>query len=297
MFEPYPLWKFKKLDQIKTLLSKSGDQDQGTIRSDFEDQDEDGVTMAKRPKIEASPEDRLQSLVSILELDPADKVLLGDQMKSNCSSLSLSGCLKIIRSLNNVSLQEDQISILSPIISNTFIRYKSDQNEIMEDLPELSSKQPKLAASIMTGLVPVSELTPAVLSLLGHGDWEEEQVVELFRLYLHSVPVNTNTIPSLEGFLSTRPELGRNTAVVSLLAENCYKNSTPDLNNCLRFAKFYRKIITSFPGSREQALQFLKPIIENNETFLKNRMERDLREKFPLAEQDEKTTTCRDEQE
>ena len=294
IFEPYPLSKFKKLDIIKALLSKTDDQDQETAPSDFQDEDGDGVTVAKKARIET--EDCLQQLFSDLELEPSDKAVLAEQLNSGC--LILEDCLTFIRSLNNVSLslEEIQVSRLAPIISKTIIQYKSEQNHFMEDLSQLSRKYPKLTVSVLTDLVPVTELSPVVLSLLDDGDLEEEKVVELFRLYLQSVPVTSNTVPSLEGFLSRRPELGRNSSVVTLLAENCLKNSTSELNNCLRFAKFYRKILTNFSGTREQALELLKPIIENNKTFLKNRMERDLREKFPdLTEMDTKTTT-REEQ-
>ena len=295
IFEPYPLSKFKQLDLIKALLAKSEDQDQETVPSDFQDEDSDGATVAKKARIEA--EDCLQQLFSDLRLNPSDKDLLAEQLTSG--SLNLEDCLTFIRSLNNasLSLQELQISRLAPLISKTIIQYKSEQNHFMEDLSQLSRNYPKLTASVLTDLVPVTELSPAVLSLLDDGDLEEEKVVELFRLYLQSVPVSSSSVPSLEGFLSRRPELGKNSTVVTLLAENCLKNSTPELHNCLRFAKFYRKILTNFSGTTEQALELLKPIIENNKTFLKNRMERDLTEKFPdLADLDIKTTT-REEQE
>ena len=298
MYEPYPLSKFKQLAKIKTLLSEC---ERGTVQAD-PDQD-DGVTAAKKPRLEpllGEHKYSLKYLVSVLEqdLEAAEKTILWQHL--NCQtagSLSMTACLNIVRSLNSDSqlshnLKEQQNSFLAPIISNTIIYFKSDPGMLMEEISKLSSKQPNLLVLILSRLVVDEDLFHSVFSVLDTADLEAGQIDELFRLCMVSVPVtSTTTLTLVEDFLSRWPGLVENSVVMSLLVENCYKNSSPEQNKCLRFAKFYRKILTSLPGNNEQAVHFLRQIIEKNETFLKNRMVKELSERFPhLTEGDSKTT-------
>lgn len=315
IYDPYPLSKFKQLDKIKSLLSRAEDHEtHQQVHLEFDQEDDDGVTMAKVPRLDSTPtprelsEQSLQYLVSVLEqdLNKTDKTILYEQMKEfqtkeslvSSSCLTVTGLLNVLRNLTNKtklsqSLEQLQISFLAPLISNTIRRFKEDRGRILEDLSKLSAHQPTLMMCVLSGLICEQNLTEAVLSWLEVTDIDLPEEADLFLVWLKTVPVTSETINLADRFLSRRPELLQNSTIMTLLAENCYKNSTWQQNKCLKFAKFYRKIfITNLPPANiEHIIKFLKPIIDQNETFLRKRMEIELREKCPnLDDLDSKTT-------
>ena len=299
IYEPYPLSKFKQLDKIKSLLKED------TEKSQLSPTDKDSsVTRAKIPKLETVPgEDTVQYLVSVLEedLELSDKTILREHMRDfqtvSYASLSLEGLRRVLSVLRSKikTLGELQLLFLTAVISNTIRRYKEDHTRILEELSQLTTDQSNLVVSILSSLISEEDLALSVLSWLEVHDIEATLETNLFTLWLRSVPVTSDTIPLVDRFLSTREEMLGDSNIMTLLAENCYKNSNSQQNKCLKFAKFYRKIfLTSLPANMvkmDHIDQFVKPLIENNETFLKKRMETELREIFPnVEEMDTKTT-------
>jgi len=277
-YAPYPISMFRQLDRIKELTKVSDNVAhlepvtepeieavavRGTLCSVKSEEEEFG-----NPQ---SPPTKRQKLLSQNSMPLPARQLLD---------------LKELEGALDESFGPEQSSEMLQICEKTLVpslvqlKTKAKSASLCKSLMSFVEKYPTSAIILATGLAKEIEFEVFVQNVIEKDFLTENQERTLMEKWISNCTIS-GTCPIFEAIFSRQPNIFEESHLMEMISRNMINNLSPQKHKCPKFSKFLLQIITKIPAKISQHPVFnnLKSLVESNKTFLKKRMEQELKRK------------------
>ena len=280
-YAPYPISMFRQLDRIREL----------TKVSDF-------VTY-----LEPVTEPEIEGVRGILCADKSeeeDKVESGEPQsppakrhkRLSQNSISLENLtsakenldLNELENLLDKSFAPEESSEMLRICEKTLVpslvQIKTKSASLNGSLMSFIEKYPTSAIILATGLAKEIEFEAFVQNVIKKDFLTENQERTLMEKWISNCTIS-GECPIFEAVVSRQPNIFEESHFMEMVSRNMLNNLSTQKHKCPKFSKFLLQIITKIPAefSQQPVYNNLKILVESNKTFLKKRMEQELKRK------------------
>jgi len=189
---------------------------------------------------------------------------------------------ELIKMSDRIRIQELSDSLLSTLSSRKeFIELLAD------DLKEFAALFPLSGFNIVLTLLKDMDMQELMFDVLRviEADLTDDQYNTILTVWLQKHSIDSNNLRLPESILTKNPKFYEDVIMMELLASSLARSLSDQRNSCSKFSKFLLQVVTKVASTCDQSVfQSLSTTVENNKTFLKKRMEAELRKKCSLVD-------------
>lgn len=289
LFAPYPASKLTQLDRIKELT-----QDSKVVNIFNDDKGESEITTGDDIDM-SDDENEYDGPEKKQRLDDSDiNVCLEEALKSHSSLKSIWEKFKtkepeilndniiemFLRTVPRIGCEKEVVSQLcEKYLSKSLLHYECDADLLYEDLTNFVSAFPHTAFSLAhDGVVDRGRRWETWIVSVTEGSFlTEDQERSLLTRWMtaHALDGSSRLV---EVCLARSPALYEDPHLMGLVADNMARNLAQLKDKCPKFSKFLLQIVTKLPPTMDTSVcSTLRAVVETNKTFLKKRMEQEMK--------------------
>lgn len=279
-YAPYPTSMFRQLERIRELTKVSDNVAHLELVTESEIEAVRGALCAER----SVEEDNAEFGNPQSPPTKRQKILSQNSMPlENLSAIQLLD-LKELESVLDESFAPEQSSETLKICEKTLVpslvQLKTKSASLCKSLMSFIEKYPTSAIILATGLAKEIEFEAFVQNVIEKDFLTENQERTLMEKWISNCTIS-GTCPIFEAVVSRQPNIFEEQHFMEMISRNMINNLSPQKHKCPKFSKFLLQIITKIPAKLSQQPVFnnLKSLVESNKTFLKKRMEQELKRK------------------
>ena len=280
-YAPYPISMFRQLDRIReltkvydyvTYLEPVTEPDiegvRGILCAD-KSEEEDKVEFGEPQSPPAKRHKRLsQNSISLENLTSAKE------------NLDLNELENLLDKSFAPEESSEMLRICEKTLVPSLVQIKTKSASLNGSLMYFIEKYPTSAIILATGLAKEIEFEAFVQNVIEKDFLTENQERTLMEKWISNCTIS-GECPIFEAVVSRQPNIFGESHFMEMVSRNMLNNLSTQKHKCPKFSKFLLRIITKIPAefSQQPVYNNLKILVESNKTFLKKRMEQELKRK------------------
>ena len=287
-YAPYPISKFKQLDRIKELTKDSEiishpghftKSEAVKIISKVESvsinaADSNADTPRKRQRLTPNVLAKENGSTKVMKKDPALEITV--------KSPEIMSTNDVHKFLNLNHAQDDRDELLQfcvKVLVPSLIHQKMESIPLKQSLISFIEEIPMTAFTLVSGLVNETEYESFVHTVIMKNFLNDNQERTLLENWLNNNTLSgTNQL--FDAIASKQSNIYEESYLMEVTTMNMKNNISQQKDKCSKFSKFLLQVITKIPSNLNSSVyNNLIALVDSNKTFLKKRMDQELKRK------------------
>ena len=287
-YAPYPISKFKQLDRIKELTKDSEiishpghftKSEAVKIISKVESvsinaADSNAGKPRKRQRLTPNVLAKENGSTKVMKNDPALEITV--------KSPEIMSTNDVHKFLNLNHAQDDRDELLQfcvKVLVPSLIHQKMESIPLKQSLISFIEEIPMTAFTLVSGLVNETEYESFVHTVIMKNFLNDNQERTLLENWLNNNTLSgTNQL--FDAIASKQSNIYEESYLMEVTTMNMKNNISQQKDKCSKFSKFLLQVITKIPSNLNSSVyNNLIALVDSNKTFLKKRMDQELKRK------------------